>query len=682
MLTSGSREDAKQVTDMLAALSIEDKRSLREEIASITREKLDLPNAMSEELRNITRRAVEKQRMRFAKKDPFEPEKLVKDPVYAVARYVMAATHNAATAELFKVTARNPQWVHDTEVAGFTKLPDDSRWGRLAGKYVRDDIARQVKEVVNVDGQIMRFYDGLLRAWKGGKLVLNPGSHVRDAVGGAFMAVLDGNNPLNPANARYFHEAITLLRDGGPRYAELIEKQVLGGDAFSTQVKTALRGLLPDKGTVENYDGGAILRLLSSLGAGARGFYDYWAEIRKLPDDIYKTASYLHHLANGLTPEKAAEETRKWYAYYDRHASSSFYKFSGRVINPFTSFWRESMRIFSRAAMERPLMLAAIMGMARGITELSFLMLGLGDDDEEAVLRSMRGKMKTLGTETPLYAFLLPMRTDEGQLQQVDLSSVLPFADLPFIGSKRAEDKGGEDWWTRWWREMLTASPVLGTVFEQATNEDSFTGKKIVEDDMGTVETLKERSKAVLGDWLPPLTPGVGVHAATLANAGRRSSALDTRNWWQSYLRALVGLDVRSADPQMRREVEYFREKLKLPQPAQGEFATRLKSRLGSQIKGELIQDEPDIDAIAEALARLEASGSPVRTPKQMAELLDSLDPRKLIKKEFRARLIAGFSPEARRVFDNQQREYRAAVQRTPEAMRAALRRRAANASP
>ena len=45
---------------------------------------------MSEELRNITRRAVEKQRMRFARKT-LEPEKLVKDPVYAVARYVMAA---------------------------------------------------------------------------------------------------------------------------------------------------------------------------------------------------------------------------------------------------------------------------------------------------------------------------------------------------------------------------------------------------------------------------------------------------------------------------------------------------------------------------------------------------------------------------------------------------------------
>ena len=41
----------------------------------------------------------------------------------------------------------------------------------------------------------------------------------------------------------------------------------------------------------------------SNIGAGARGTYEYLAEIRKLPDDIYKTASYLHHLANGLTRE-------------------------------------------------------------------------------------------------------------------------------------------------------------------------------------------------------------------------------------------------------------------------------------------------------------------------------------------------------------------------------------------
>ena len=229
------------------------------------------------------------------------------------------------------------------------------------------------------------------------------------------------------------------------------------------------------------------------------------------------------------------------------------------------------------------------------------------------MLRSMRGKMKTLGTETPLYAFLLPCARMRASFSRWTFSSVLPFADLPFIGSKRAEDKGGEDWWTRWWREMLTASPVLGTVFEQATNEDSFTGKKIVEDDMGTVETL----------WASGPRPcwATGCHLDAWRGRACRhrptppaQQCLDTRNWWQSYLRALVGLDAlrRSADAPRG---GVFSREAEAAAAGAGEFATRLKSRLGSQIKGELIQDEPDIDAIAEALARLEASGNPCARP-------------------------------------------------------------------
>lgn len=683
MLTGDTRENAKAVTDMLTALPVGERSQVREDLRNLTLEKMDLPNSLKPEVARIVRRAVEKQRVRYKKEAPFEPEKLIKDPVYAVARYVMGATHNAAVAELFKVTAKNPEWVHDSAVAGYQKIPDDPRWGKLAGKYVRDDIGRQLAEVVDMTGPVTKLYDGLLRSWKSGKLVLNPGSHVRDAVGGVFFALMDGNNPLNPANVKYFRQAVSLLREGGPKYAELIEKQVLGGDAFSTQVKTALKGLLPDKATVEGYDGGAIVRLLSGIGSAWNGSYEFLSELRKLPDDIYKTAAYLHHLDSGRSAEEAAAEVRKWYPYYDRLSSSAYYKASGRVINPFTSFWREAVRIFGRAAMERPLALAAVWMMPRLITQLSLLMLGLGDDDRESVFRAMRGKMKALATETPIYSMLLPNRTDGGNLQQIDLSSVLPFADLPFIGSKRAEDKPGEDWWMRLFREAATASPVLATVLEQITNEDSFTGKTIVQPDMGTLETLKERTSAALGDWMPPLTPGVGVHAQTLANAGKRTSALDTRNKYQSWLRALVGLDIRSADPNLRKEVEHFRQTMKLPVDQGGQFATPERARLGRQIKGELIQDVPDVDKIADAMARLEETGNPIRTPKQMADLLDSLDPRKMIKKEFRAKLVQGFSPEAKRVLGEQTREFGKAVNRVPEVMSRAqlmakLRREAA----
>ena len=70
--------------------------------------------------------------------------------------------------------------------------------------------------------------------------------------------------------------------------------------------------------------------------------------------------------------------------------------------------------------------------------------------------------------------------------------------------------------------------------------------------------------------------------------------------------------------------------------------------------------------------AKLEASGNAVKSPKQMSDLLDSLDPAKIIKQEFRRKLINSFSPEAQRVYQNQQREFKKATQRVPSVLAAA----------
>lgn len=664
MLSSGSSQNGQMLTTMLAALNRDEKRRVREEIEKLSFEDMDLPGKLSPELNNIIRRAVEIQRVRYKKEKPFEPEKLIKDPVYSVARYVMAQTHNAATMELLKQTGKNKEWVSDVSLEGYTEIPDNPRFGPLAKKFLRADIATQVLEHVGVDGAAMQFYDSMLRKWKAGKLVLNPGSHVRDAVGNTVFAYLGGNSIWNPGNLPYYRDAITALRDGGDTYAELIEQQVLGGDAFTTQVKAGLKGLLPDTKTVEDMQPGAIARLFMGFGAGIRGSYEYLSELRKLPDDFYKTAAYLKYKSQGMSPAAAAAEVRKWFPYYDRLGSSAAWKQTSRFAMPFSAFFRESTRVLGRAAMERPLALATSLSFAAMVTRYSLMMLGLGDDDEEAIKRSMRGKLKF--SETPVFSMLLPDRTDEGQLQQWDISAVMPFADL--LGSK-VETREGEDTWTRFFRSMFTASPITAAAWGWSTNTDAFSGRKIVEEDMGVLESTGERIKDLAGDLLPPLTPFVGVHAATLENAGRRTGSLEMRNKYQSYLRAIVGLDVRSADPNLYTETKHFREKNNLPLNNNGNtYSTPLKSRLAKDIKGELIQDAPDLDTIATAMARLEASGNPIKSPKQMSDLLDSLDPAKIIKQEFRRKLINSFSPEAQRVYQSQQQEFQKANQRVPSA--------------
>jgi len=667
MLTKGG----KPVTDLLAALDNDATRAVREEIKNLTREKIDRPAELSQNLRNVVRRAVELQRFRYKKEAPFEPDKLIKDPVYSIARYVMGATHNAATMELLKQTAKNAEWVSDGALAGFTQIPDNDRFGPLSGKYVRDEIATQVLDLVQAPGTILGAYDAILRTWKAGKLVLNPGSHIRDAVGNVVFSVLSGSNPFNPGNLPFYRDAITALRDGGDTYAELIEMQVLGGDAFTTEVKTALKGLLPDTKTVEDKDAGWIMRQIMGVGATMRGGYEWAAAVRQIPDNLYKTAAYLKYKAQGMSPAEAAAEVRKWFPYYDRLGTSAVIKQGSRFVMPFSSFFRESTRILGRGAVERPLAMASILSFASGITALSLMMLGLGDEDEESVFRSMRGKLKLgLSGDRPVFAMLLPARTDEGQLQQWDLSSVLPFADL--LGT-RVEMRQGEDEWTKFWRSLFTQSPILSTAWAWSTNTDAFSGRKIVEEDMGALESTKERLREFGDTMLPPLTPWFGVHSNTIANAGRRMSSLDTRNATQSYLRAIVGLDVRSADPNLRTETEFFRKQKGLPLANDGSlYATPLRSRLGRQIKGELIQDAPDIDTVADAMVRLEESGNPIRSRDDMEKLLKGLDPDRLIKEEYRRKLVQSFSPEALRVWRSQQREFSAAQKRLPAVMKEA----------
>ena len=260
------------------------------------------------------------------------------------------------------MTARNPQWAHDTEVAGFTKLPDDSRWVRLGS--MRDDIARQVKEVVNVDGQNHAILRRPLRAWKGGKLVLNPGSHVRMPwrcpSWRCWMAINPGIRecplPIEPSRC---------WCDGGPRYAELIESRcwaVMPFHAGQNRPAWAAAG----QATVENYDGG---RFCACFPASA--------PVPAAPTSIWRrSASRLMTSTNSVPPASSGEWAHPEKAPRKRGSGMLTTTAMRPALSTnsaggdqlFTSFWRESMRIFPRAAMERPLMLAAIMGMARGIT--------------------------------------------------------------------------------------------------------------------------------------------------------------------------------------------------------------------------------------------------------------------------------------------------------------------------
>ena len=685
------KDQGRQVTDLLAALDTQQKKEVRAEIARMTADQVDRPAELSPALAGIVKRALAIQRQRYERRDPFDPPALIRDPVYAIARYTAQASHDNATAEFFNFVDKNPAWVRDTAATGYVFIPDNPRFGRLAGKHVQADIANQITEMVEAPDTALKIYDTLMGWWKTGKTVLNPGTHVRNVLGNLFFSQLAGNSPWNPGNMGYYKEAIAALRAGGPALIEAYEQGVLGADFVTAELRQTLRQLLPEPASVMSDKPELLLGIGKAAGklmpqwmrTPTRSAYNQIAAAYQVEDELFKLAAYLKAKGMGMDNKAAAEHVRKWFPYFDKGTSTTL-KLVGRTAMPFMGFYRESARIFSHALRERPLALATGLSIPSLITYISALMLGLNDQDKEEVMTDMRGKGgKLLGPtplgKVPLFAMLLPIRTADGDLQQIDLSAIHPFTD--FLGT-RVESRGG-DWWEDTIRSMVTAGPLASLAYAQMTGRDAFGDRTFVEADMTGGEKLAARLDNAGATLLPPLTPIVGTGYKTIAGAGQRSTnkTLETRNLPQAITRAIGGVDIRNANPDLYRLAEDFRKEHGMDIDPARDFGTTAISRARAQVFAEIAQDAPDKEKLRRALAFLRVQGVPIDTQQDINRLLFYRDPLKVIggdkakgisAKDAQQMFQGSLSPEGRRVLIEAVREFSRIQQRAPAAIASA----------
>ncbi len=662
--------------DLMAPLEAGEKKKLRAEIALLTVDQLDRPAEMPRHLSQITGRAVQRMRGRFKKEAPTVPDTLIKDPVYAIARYAATMTHDNATAQFFNFVLGHPEYVSDTPASGFTEIPDNDRFGRLAGKHVRDDIAGQILELVHTPSAAVEAYDTILGWWKTGKTVLNPGTHMRNLMGNLFFSQLVGNSLHNPGNLPFYKQAITAIRDGGADYTALYENGVLGADYASTELRGALRGLLPTVVAIDEQPG-VLMGIGKTIGRALPGFVksparavvDFAVKAYGVEDDVFKAAAFFKARAMGMDGKAAAEHVRKWFPYFDGGSSSTL-RALGRTALPFLGFYRESIRIFGHALKERPIALAAGLAVPSLITLISAMLLGLDDDDLDEVKKDMRGKGGKLGgllglSGVPVFSMLLPMRTADGQLQQFDISAIHPFAN--FFG-QNVEANQNEGWYQSLWRSMLAAGPLGSLAYSQMTGRDTFGDRAFVEANMTTAEKVGARLDNAAKTLLPPLAP-FGTGMKTLASAGERQTnkTFETRNPGQAVARAVAGVDVRGANPNLYRLADDWRAKNGLPAGDGADFGTTPVSRARAALFHLLAQDEPDVVGVRRVLAFLKQQGHAIDEPKDIHRLLALRNPLEVIKgRENQQRFRSSLHGEARRVLDQAVGEYQRIVAKAP----------------
>jgi hypothetical protein len=420
------------------------------------------------------------------------------------------------------------------------------------------------------------------------------------------------------------------------------------------------------------------------------------SEIRRVPDDFYKTAAFIQRLqqlqeeqpAGSLSDiqAQAAEHVRKWFPYYDRLGQSSLTRGASRVVNPFLSFFRESTRIGLLALKERPIALFNSLAFTTAVSAIGAMMVGLSDRDEDEVDKDLNGKSMFGFSSWHPFSMLLPFRNASGQVQQWDISAVMPFADL--LGQKVVPLEEKENNVQTLVRKLMSAGPILGTAWALGNNRDPFSGRHIVENDMSTFEMAQRQLGHIAATILPPLAPdiaaGYGIgEGGPLSKLGERSvnKTLQTYDPTQTILRSVFGLNIKNASASDYRMVEDFRKAHGFDISPDFDFGTTVSSRVKRALVQQLVQDKPNLTAIKNLVKRLNDLGVPTDTEKDISKIIKIVDPALMLNGSKKAGLSANearqqfrqeLPPEARRHHEARLQLYQQLLRRAPQLLRAA----------
>lgn len=437
-------------------------------------------------------------------KPPISPEWRLKneihDPRYLVAKSIIETRHNAEMVQLFHFAAE--KWGHDAPTSigtdenltaeqkaaelqdwadshEYVKLPGDGSLHNLKGKYVPKAIADDLTAMTRIPGLAETIYRNFISTWKFSKTVANPAGHGHNTIGnGIGFSFLARCSIANPLNWKYYHQAVSALRNQTPEMRELVERNVLGEEYFPAELgkleRLAIRG--GDKGVVD-----ALLGAGRKAGS-ALGMAYSWE------DQIFKMASYLKNKQHfKMSADEAAAEVDKWFPNYSEVGQvTQWLRHSPWIGAPFVSFFDQSVRIVAaRGIKERPLRVAAIMALPAVIGYAGALMAGLGDEEKKLMDKSKSYFEPYIG-----------MRGPDGKALTFDMRYLIPLANdiLPHIRNGSLQ--------VPW----VMSGPAPTAVVEQWSGKESFTGHQFIRDDMTVGEQAKARiSQAV--KTLAPLPP-------------------------------------------------------------------------------------------------------------------------------------------------------------------------------
>ena len=507
----------------------------------------------------------------------------IEDASYAIAETGRLLANDIATAKFFRELSENKNYVIDKAEydsllpelqAKFVLLSDDvikgtkkKRFGELAGKYVDQDVARDIKHIYNYS--ILQEKGGLYEAasnagrvanqfqdfWKKTKTAWNVATHVGNSTSNVML--LD----FSDTEFKYFFKAIKEMRSksalnrqaqiDGIFDADLITKEFK--DAMS-EIERALAKYDPENQAVGIYEKTKAFAKLAKKYS-----IDKMERAYQLEDQVFRMAVYMDRLDKGFSQADAALEARKWFIDYDINAP--LIKALKRTFVPFISYTYRVIPLLAEAATLRPHKFAKWAVIGHGFNQ-GFSYLTDGTDTQEKLDRlTMRpeqnkrlfGSTPIIGDYMPYATTRIPFNDDDGNALYWDYARWVPGGDIFEQRESKVQVPGvpsplqpGGLWW----------DALSNFVFKV----DPFTGQNL--EDLGIDEDDYGEIAKHFGKRIPPnihLIPG------TFANQKwRKAKAIERGEEGSEYVKETtpwlaiaygIGLKLRPQNPDINRDL-------------------------------------------------------------------------------------------------------------------------------
>ena len=426
----------------------------------------------------------------------------IEDLAYPYVKRSAQLIRTVETARFFTTISENPAWFSGVRKAGFRQMPETlNRYGPLAGKWVQDNIARDILSTTDplMQSQLMQTWMKGLGAWKYGKVVLNPGTQSRNLWSNLLLSDFSGVDVTQqPA---YLIRAIREMKRGGRGYVDLRNAGGLGREYVGGELDGMLR-------SVESLaPGESILSLaftpVRAAAAGAGTIY-------QKTEQAFKLARFLWARDQGQTVAEAAAGSETWLFNYSKVSPALKLIRQLPLGSPFVTFSAKVLPRIIETAIKEPWRIAKYQILFNSLENETKRRYGLTDRE-----------LARLKSSNPGYAIVLPVKDAQGNFYVLDLSYLLPWGNI---------------------MEMGTVTPFLPAAFSvggpAVTALEAASGIDFYKKKLGMPHEFREVNKGlptgftpaqatvnqVVRGLLPALTPGIpgvtgpGVEPAAAVN--------------------------------------------------------------------------------------------------------------------------------------------------------------------